>query len=650
MQKDVFDELVVVKRSGQRVNFNSYKIAVAIKNAFDSVYDNSEETKINKIYENVLKYIEINYANRKTINVEDIQDIIESKLEESNFKEVYNAFSEYRKKRAASRKIFTQKQQHKFLKAIEKINDDNILLNDNSCKIKDIVKNYGLMVVNEITKSYIIDNKFLREHEEGNIYINDMCDFSLGRLSNTHINLNNFLENNSFENVVYKLKDLSTEISGEINVPSLDKLLENYSIKKFKLLYIEYLSNYLKVSGFDKYINLKKIIELINKEKDITFDMSNYSIYMLSEQVENIFDSAYKDAYEKCKSDLYYNLKKMFEDLSMFNKSYSFSFGTNDSSIGNCINKTLLEVLNELGRLNNVIVIFKLNEDNASYMSEICSLIINNKNVMVSNNKTSYNKGNNEVEYFSDGVRIYENNNEDVSSSEGRMVVALTNINFARLGLEFENDNIKNFYNKLDFIVEIVKSELLLSFETIGNKNKDNYEFVFNNNIMSDDRLERGQKIRKIIKNGNLLIGLIGLNECVQLLEKDSTKQYELLKGILKFLNKKCMIFREETKLNFYLYEPYKSAASKELIALDKSIYGNRKELKNKCMYDLISNLPEIKNNYSLIGEIQKLVSGGSILEIKVNKNMTVNKLEELIFNIFDSDVGFLKFITKDVT
>ena len=650
MQKDVFDELIVVKRSGQRVNFNSYKIAVAIKNAFDSIYENSEETKINKIYENVLKHIEINYVNRKTINVEDIQDIIESKLKESNFKDVYNAFSEYRKKRAASRKIFTQKQQHKFLKAIEKINDDNILLTDNSCKIKDIVNNYGLTVVNEITKSYIIDNKFLREHDEGNIYINDMCDFSLGRLSNTHIDLSNFLENNSFENVVYKLKELSAEISGEINVPSLDKLLENYSIKKFKSLYIEYLSNYLKVSGFDKYINLKKIIELINKEKDITFDMSNYSIYMLSEQVLNIFDSAYKDAYEKCKSDLYYNLKKMFEELSIFNKPYSFSLGTNDSYIGNCINKILLEVLNELGRLNNIIIIFKLNEDNASYMSEICSLIINNKNVMVSNNKASYNRGNNEVEYFSDGVRIYENNNDDVSSSEGRMVVALTNINFARLGLEFENDNIKNFYNKLDFIIEIVKSELLLSFETIGNKNKDNYQFVFDHNIMSDDRLESGQKIRKIIKNGNLLIGLIGLNECVQLLEKDSTKQYELLKSILKFLNKKCTIFREETKLNFYLYEPYKSVASKELIALDKSIYGNRKELKNKCMYDLISNLPEIKNNYSLIGEIQKLVSGGSILEVKVNKNMTVNKLEELIFNIFDSDVGFLKFITRDVT
>ena len=39
MNDHVIDELIVVKRSGQRVNFNGLKIALAIKNAFDSVDD-----------------------------------------------------------------------------------------------------------------------------------------------------------------------------------------------------------------------------------------------------------------------------------------------------------------------------------------------------------------------------------------------------------------------------------------------------------------------------------------------------------------------------------------------------------------------------------------------------------------------------------
>ena len=122
--KNVFDELIVVKRSGQRVNFNSAKIAIAIKNAFDQVMPINSEKKINKIYEDVVSYITDTYKDRKTINVEDIQDIIETKLKENNCKEVYLAFSDYRIRRAASRQAFGIKQQHKFAKAIERIVND----------------------------------------------------------------------------------------------------------------------------------------------------------------------------------------------------------------------------------------------------------------------------------------------------------------------------------------------------------------------------------------------------------------------------------------------------------------------------------------------------------------------------------------------
>ena len=92
----IFKELVVVKRSGQRVNFNSMKIAIAIKKAFDSIGFEDYERKVNKVYEDVLSYIRNNYWDRKTINVEDIQDIIQTKLKDDNYEDVYKAFSDYR--------------------------------------------------------------------------------------------------------------------------------------------------------------------------------------------------------------------------------------------------------------------------------------------------------------------------------------------------------------------------------------------------------------------------------------------------------------------------------------------------------------------------------------------------------------------------
>ena len=80
MEKDFFNDIVVVKRSGQRVNFNPTKVAIAIKKGFDSVYDEYDEKLVNNVKEKVLDKIEKDYKDRKTIGVEDVQDIIEDNL------------------------------------------------------------------------------------------------------------------------------------------------------------------------------------------------------------------------------------------------------------------------------------------------------------------------------------------------------------------------------------------------------------------------------------------------------------------------------------------------------------------------------------------------------------------------------------------
>ena len=120
-EKDFLDNLIVVKRSGQRVCFNDTKVALAIKKGFDSVYDEYDEKQVNKVKEKVLSYIEKNYKDRKTIGVEDVSDIIEQVLKNMKFEEVYESFKGYRERRAASREAFVVKQQHKFVKAIESL-------------------------------------------------------------------------------------------------------------------------------------------------------------------------------------------------------------------------------------------------------------------------------------------------------------------------------------------------------------------------------------------------------------------------------------------------------------------------------------------------------------------------------------------------
>ena len=111
MERDFFNDIIVVKRSGQRVNFNPTKEAIAVKKGFDSVYEEYDEKKVNQVKEKVLDYIEKNYKDRKTIGVEDVQDVIEEVLKKMKYNEVYESFKGYRERRAASRDAFVTKQQ-----------------------------------------------------------------------------------------------------------------------------------------------------------------------------------------------------------------------------------------------------------------------------------------------------------------------------------------------------------------------------------------------------------------------------------------------------------------------------------------------------------------------------------------------------------
>lgn len=649
--RDIFEELVVVKRSGQRVNFNSYKIAVAIKNAFDNVSNDYTEKDINKVYEEVLIYIEREYIDRKTINVEDIQDIIESNLKNNNYEDVYISFNDYRRKRAASRSVFTAKGQHKFVKAIEKISDDNFLKSDNSYSPKDILLSYGKTVAGEYTKSYIIDSKYLRAHEEGNIFIHDIDAFPLGIVSHTHLNLGTILEDDlAFDNFVNTLINAKEEINGYINVSGLDFLLEKWVLSNFKKYYKEYLCNYLKVTGFSSYINIKKIFDIVDKETMLPINMNDYEVFIGSKQVLNIFEFAYDDAMNMIENIIFDSIKKLLVRLNKVNdnRNYSISFGSNTSYIGTIINTMIIRNASELDYLDNVELIFKIKSLDNIFIDSVSELIINNKNILLSFPNVSYNRGINEVEYFGNGVRIYENNNDNDKYSIGRMIVATTSINMARLGLKHENSSKEKFYEELDKLLELVKNELLLSFEFIGNKNKDNYRYLFNGNIETDEKLETGGRIRKVIKNSNLHIGLVGLKECVSIICKDKKKEIKFLVDLLSYINDKCYKYTEETKLNFFISEPYNSIVSSYFMALDKSIYGIRSGITDSDSYDIISNMDDVKFDFKLNGKLQKLFTGGNMINIVLPNNISHKEVKDKIIDVFKSDIGIVRFVVKD--
>lgn len=652
-EEQVLSDLVVVKRSGQRVSFNGTKIAIAIKKAFDNVDVDISLKKVNKVYEDVLCYIKNNYATRKTINVEDIQDIIETKLKENKFYDVYQAFSDYRIKRAASRKAFSIKQQHKFVRAIERI------INENKSVIgkpNDILLDFGKTISCEYTKAYVLDNKFVRAHDDGSIYIHNLDYFNLGNLSSTHLKFDNVINNNFPLDLIQMAINAKSEIDGEITLSKFDYILVPELISKFKSELKNAIEAYLNIEGFCEYVDVSKIEELIDKENTLNINIGVFDSILLNKRVRELIVLAYNTSYKKTIEWLSAGIKQLLLHLNnnfQENKKYSISLGTNDSYEGNLINNCYVKQLLEVDYLENLTTIFKIRKNNNMELyNKIVETIESAKNVALSFIESSYNDdAENEVEYFSNGRRIFENELYDSRSSIGRMIVASVSVNMGRLGFEYKNKNLKDFYLEFDGMLELAKNVLLSIFENMGNKYKENYRFVFNNNILDDDKLENGQKIRKILKKGALNIELVGLFECVINLEEDLAKQKELLLKILKFANEKVSKFIDESRLNFIISETSKSRPLKKLMDLDKAIYGIKKGVSDKPNYSRIDRLfnykDDINNDFKYIGKYQKMLSGGCLIEIELPKNISCNKISDMINLAIDSDIGFLKIMVK---
>lgn len=654
MKDKILNDLIVVKRSGQRVSFNAPKIALAIKNAFDQILPNSTEKQVNLIYNEVLEYIKINYKDRKTINVEDIQDIIEAKLKENNFEEIYKAFNEYRMRRSISRKAFSLKQQHKFTKAIERIandSEDNYYINSYP---DDILLDFGKTISCEYAKNYVLDNKIVRAHEEGNLYIHNLDYFWLGKISSTNIMVNNNLLKNFPNTFITSLLSLKNEIDGEIAINKFDNLLKPIIIQEYKNSLKKHLKMYFNVVGILDYINVKKINEQINKIDTLNISIKMFEEFIQNKQVENIFMTALSDSKEYVENFLRKGIRDILTILNnnnYENKKYSISIGTSGGFEEVFINNIYIEELQNLNFLENVTTIFKIKKkNNDDLVKKICQLVIDKKNIAFAFCDATYNKDNREfVEYFGDGKRIFDSPNGNEKNSTGRMIISTISINMARLGIINKNNKLDDFYQQyLEFLL-LAKNGLINIFEIIGDKTKKNYRGIFKDNIIDDNKLEYNQKIRKVIKKGVLNLELAGLKECVTCLTDDEERQKKLVKEFIMFAKNKCEEFSKETKLNFVVSETSKFRPLKKLIELDKVIYGIKKGVTDKKSYERIDSLfgfkKNIESDINCMGEYQKYLSGGNLLKIKLNKNVKIKNIIELIQLCTKNNIGFVKFM-----
>ena len=635
---DVLNDLIVVKRSGQRVSFNGTKVALAIDKGFDSVYDNYDVKDVNKVYEEVLNIIIRDYKDRKTINVEDIQNLIEECLKKLKYTEAYLSFSEYRLRRARSREVFEIKSQHKFLKAIEKV---GYLAKSSNSKTPDkMIERFAKIISKEFATSYLIEGKVEKALEEGIIYLNDLRNYSIGNTSSSHLNTDLPLNNiEDFINEIIKIVVLvKKDQYKEQTLMNFDTNLQKKLINDFKITFYEEFINNLKLYGLDNYINKEKILTYLENIDNIK--NRNFLDELLENNIiKNIFDITYDNTIEKLKNILDTNFKKMFTIL--------------ESIITDNYKKIIICLDNDNTFENNIIINSYL--DNLIYSNKILTNIYINNNEKTLEKIYEKNKickihllfePNKNLNYFSHGERIYENIN-GIATSKGRVLNSTSTINLTRIALK--NKNIKDFLEELDTVMDLNKNALIQRYDAQASKFKENYNVLFDKGLLYDiDKLEDKQKVRKILRNGAFIMGYTGLIEAVLLLKNKNInnlvlEDFNLVFKILKFMKDKCNDITKDLKLNFVLAETYDEEITRKLIKIDKSIYGSLQPI-NKSHYDSVSKFI----NYLDISQEEKIELfatyqnySSSIANIEVKKNINFSKYMELLNIMKDKKIKY---------
>ena len=184
----------VIKRSGEEVSFDLEKIINSIRKANKEVdrLHQMNEYQINAIADNIAHRVEeIPHA----VNVEDIQDMVETGIMEMRGYEVAQKYVRYRYKRELTRKSNTT--DNGILSLLEHINEEVNQENSNKNPVINSTQRDYMAgeVSKDLSKRVLLPEEIVRAHEEGIIHFHDSDYFAQKEHNCDLINLEDMLQN-----------------------------------------------------------------------------------------------------------------------------------------------------------------------------------------------------------------------------------------------------------------------------------------------------------------------------------------------------------------------------------------------------------------------------------------------------------------------
>ena len=642
----------VIKRDGEIVQFDRSKIIIAIGKANEAVEPCERIT--DEQIEEIVQYIE--GKKRQRLLVEDIQDMVESRLMALNKYVLAKTYIIYRYTRALVRKANTTDES---ILALLR-NENKELAEENSNKDTILASTQRDYIAGEVsrdlTRRILLPEEISKAHEEGVLHFHDADYFIQPIFNCCLVNIGDMLDNGTVMNG----KMIESPKSFQVACTVVTQIIAAVASNQYggQSVDIRHLGKYLRKSKqkFEKQIRdaVGDAIDEKNLEK------------LVADRLKEELKSGVQTIQYQINTLMTTNGQSPFVTLFLYLDKDDEYIEENAMIIEEILNQRIAGIKNEKGVYITPAfpkLVYVLDEHNClkggkyDYITELavkCSA----KRMYPDYISAKKMRENYEGNVFSPmGCRSFlapwKDENGDYKF-EGRFNQGVVSINLPQIGIIAKGDEEK-FWKLLDERLDLCFEALMCRHEACKKIVSDVSPVHWQYGALA--RLEKGEPIEKLLYGGysSISLGYIGLYEVTKLMKGVShttPEGEEFALRVMKRLRKATDDWKAQTNIGFALYGTPAESLCYRFARIDKERFGTIEDITDKGYYtnsyhvDVREEIDAFKK-FDFESQFQRISSGGAISYVEIpNMRHNLPALKELVKYIYDH-IQYAEFNTK---
>lgn len=652
----------VIKRNGEEVHFNSQKIVNAVHKANDEVdrLHQMNDYQIRAIADSIAHKVQ---ESTHAVNVEDIQDMVETGIMAMRGYEVAQKYVRYRYKRELTRKSNTT--DNGILSLLDNINEEVNQENSNKNPVINSTQRDYMAgeVSKDLSRRVLLPEKIVRAHEEGIIHFHDTDYFAQREHNCDLINLEDMLQNGTVISETLIEKPHSFFTACNVTTQIVAQVASNqYGGQSISLAHL---------APFVQVSRVKIRQEVIGEMKDLGIAVTEDQIDKLTEErLRREITKGIQTIQYQVVTLLTTNGQAPFVTVYMYLDEAKNPQEKKDLAmiIEETLKQRYLGVKNEAGVWITPAfpkLIYVLDEDNITpdapyyYLTELAAKCTAKRMVpdYISAKKMRELKGDvytcmgcrsfltPDRSYVKGNLANAGNYREGERKYYGRFNQGVVTVNLVDIGLSARKD-MNRFWEIFDERMELCHRAMRCRHERLKGTLSDAAPILWQYGALA--RLKKGETIDKLLYDGysTLSLGYAGLWECVySLIEKKLTEPEGKKLGleIMQKLNDYCTKWKEAENIDYSIYGT----------PLESTTYSFAKSLQRR--FGIVKGVTDrnyITNSYhvhvtepidafsklKLESEFQALSPGGAISYVEVpNMQDNIPAVLQVIRYIYDN-------------